>query len=197
MGDVRILRILPPIVAILIVGTGCAAEHAAAPAAPTRREPSAGRHTLGCIDELSAGTPEQAKHADTLGVFSPGWEGAAFSRGRPVRVGRPRYRFVKTYTYVTTAAASATTLRLVSPQRALLVYIDGERWTDGTRLQDKGIAAAAARSYTLTNCHSDRTGYAGGILLRRPACVHLAIVAHRPSRRERRDVKVPIGTPCD
>lgn len=103
-----------------------------------------------------------------------------------------KYTFFKDRVWVTEHAAQKTTLHVLKPADAKLYYTDGKTWSHGP--SDRTFLRHATRLVTLAGCKSN-TAFAGGILVKKPRCVTLSVVAHG-KKTAHRHVKVPLGKHC-
>lgn len=158
---------LAVLVAVVTVATGCSDR----PSAPA---PGGGTAVLSCRDaagQQSAdpqarpvnGVESFALHGDTnTGDILPAWTS---------RDGH-RYLIWKAFLAVAATARPYRIVTVKSPATARLFYASTARWGAVSGSQ---IISAAPRRVELPVCGKRYTGYTGGILVTRPACVTLAV----------------------
>jgi len=97
-----------------------------------------------------------------------------------------RYLIWKTFLAVTPSARPYRIVTVTSPATARLFYASPARWgiVSGSK-----VIARPPRRIRLPSCGRQYTGYTGGILITRPACVTLAV--SRPAGKSA-TVTVPI-----
>lgn len=189
---------------VLLAGCSSASTTSSGPTAlrttsPTLPRPpsfdSTKARRLTCGEQLAPTTPAAKSLPHVLGLASDGWVGSAtLAFEHNIATANGTYDGFKTYTYVTRSAAARTSIRIEAPDDGMLFYTSGSKWN--SQLTDKQVIEGATRSVTLSGCRSDLAGYAGELLLRRPTCVRLLVVAHRPGTDVRRRLAVPMGKHC-
>ena len=83
---------------------------------------------------------------------------------------------------------------MLAPADAFLYYTDGATWNTGQ--SNSQIAEGATKFVSLQSCNSDLTGYPGMLVLSRPACVTVEVIAHQINRDKEQPVKIPMGKQC-
>lgn len=166
---------------------------------PTLPSPPSSNSTevraLDCADQLTPTTHAAKSLPHVLGLASDGWVGTpTLTFKHSIATTNGPYDAFKTYTYVTKSAAAHTSIHMQAPDDGLLFYTSGSKWNN--RLTDAQVVEGSTRSVTLSGCRSQPAGYAGEFLLKRPACVRLVVVAHRPRSDVRRRLAVPMGKHC-
>lgn len=150
---------------------------------------------LTCGDELAPTTSAKGS-PHTLGLASDGWaRDPGLRLTDSSRLDSAPYSFLKTYTYITSAAAPRVSIRIIRPRTAWLFYTSGAQWA---HLTGKQVLQGATKRVEVSRCQTPLTGYAGEILLKDPTCVTLRVSAHpRRSRVPHTKLRrIPLGKPC-
>ena len=158
---------LAGLVILAAVATGCSHSPAALPAggglAVLSCRDSAGQQTADPQARPLNGVESFALHGDTNpGDILPSWKS---------RDGH-HYLIWKVFLAVAATARPYRIVAVTSPAAARLFYASTGRW--GAVSGSKTIGAAPRR-VELPVCGRQYTGYTGGILITRPACVTLAV----------------------
>jgi hypothetical protein len=149
---------------------------------------------LGCKEQLTPTTSVAKSLPHVLGLASDGWIGSpTLTFEHSIATTNGAYDEFKTYTYDTRSAAARTSIHMEAPEDGLLFYTSGSKWNN--QLTDTQVVEGATRLVTLSGCRPQPAGYAGEFVLKRPACVRLLVVAHRPGTDMRRRLAVPMGKP--
>jgi hypothetical protein len=164
-GDPR--RRLAVLAALAVIITGCS-HRPAAPAA------SGGAAVLSCRDSAGQGPADlQARPVNGVESFALTGDTNAYDT-LPVWLSRDGHRYLIWKTYLA-VAASARPYRIVTvtgPATARLFYASPAQWGAVSGSQSIG---AAPRQIELPACGRQYTGYTGGILVTKPACVTLTV----------------------
>jgi hypothetical protein len=158
-----------PLVALLAVAVaGCVDHRAAGSAAVLSCRASAGQQGRDPQARQVNGVESFALRGDTNTYDAlPGW-----------RVGGRHYLIWKTFLAVAASARPYRIVTVASPSTARLYYASPTRWG---AVSGRGSVGAAARQVRLPVCGRRFTGFTGGILVTRPACVRLTVSA--PGRK--------------
>jgi hypothetical protein len=180
--------VLCSVVAVAVVG--CTATHA--PAAHTQPPASAPSSVaLSCAASAGQEAADPSAHpvnevqsaalaGDTNGYDSlPAWKS---SDGH-------RYLVWKAYLAVAPAGRPYRVVTVTSPGSARLFYASPAAWGAAS---GKPVLPPPPRSVRLPTCGSRYTGYTGGILVTRPACVTLTVTGPGSAART---VRVPVLIP--
>lgn len=99
-----------------------------------------------------------------------------------------QYRLLKAFAYILPKPPARVTVRVVKPRTGVrLFYVAGDVWA--SRPSPRHIVTASASAVTFSACKGP-TGYTGGLLIRRAACVTLTI---GQTGRSSRTARIPIA----
>lgn len=84
-----------------------------------------------------------------------------------------QYRLLKAFAYILPNPPARVTVRVVKPRTGVrLFYVSGDVWA--SRPSPRHIVTASASAVTFSACKGP-TGYTGGLVIRRAACVTLTV----------------------
>jgi hypothetical protein len=166
-GATRRRTVAALLAAATVVLAGCS-HRPAAPAA------SASVDVLSCRDSAAQQPADpQARPVNGVESFALSGDTNAYDT-LPAWVSRDGHRYLvwKTYLAVADRARPYRIVTVTSPATARLFYASPAQWGDVSGSQTIG---APPRQVRLPVCGKQYTGYTGGILITRPACVTLAV----------------------
>ncbi len=147
---------------------------------------------LTCTDSATAGVPPAPTDLSVAGLVLSGVSAVDFSSAGefPLAKGTQTFTLRKVFVYVTPQASAITSLRVVGPTNAALIYhpLNAESGQP-VKPSESDWLSMSAKSVSFENCHDATTGYIGGLIVAGPTCLELEIKGS-----ETRSIVLPILT---